>query len=289
MKQLSKSNVLTVCICLAGAMAGGLVQASDRPVLRATTFKVLPSELEQPLRSLHAKIDVHCTFRWGLVWPETKFCGDQELTAPVDADGNVLLPTIEKFTEKWGSDDRDHYEVNVSVYDGTQYLFSISATHEDSLNRLEKFAGKALYVTKILPARIERVLIEGQILFGSEFSKRDKAQLGLFVVRDFSKETLSSRLGFFVFSPLLSGSIYNGNNDHSTKTNRLENQTAMETKMVVSVLLEPKPEAVKLRLDYREVKLHSLETTYSAELGDLIPKNDMLSAIKQIELSKIAP
>lgn len=170
MKKILLLNFLALSFPLA-VHAKGLTAAS--------TLRVHSPDGLTVLKDLSVTLSVSCRYHSGIFFPEAKSCGSKEINLPISADGLINIPATEKFG---GIHARktDHYEINLAVHDGKQYLAVVAARGQKAIESFSRNK-RALNILRLKPASIA-VSHAGQDFFGSELAHNKDAYM-LFSIR----------------------------------------------------------------------------------------------------------
>lgn len=152
-------------------------QAAGEVLVPAKTVQLRVVQNSLDLADYTASMSLYCSYKAGLVWPESYSCGKRELPVELTAGGRLLIPAIEAFEGAHGGN-LANFDMLVTLRekgDSRGYLFSLSV-HGKAAFAAYKREDAVLNVLKLNEARLE-VLVDGEPLAGSELAKDAKASL----------------------------------------------------------------------------------------------------------------
>jgi hypothetical protein len=177
-----------------------LAFASD-VLIPATTLQ-LRSLNNTDYQNLEVSYGAICKYKKGIFFPDNRLCGSYNVRVPVNADGTIALPALNKF-DGLHARKTDNYEVSFTVQpkgrgpQDREYYFVLSARGEEKIQQLQNFRD-IIYFGKLNGATLN-VTAERRAVVDSELTQNPSANL--FVTVEIA--TLQSRNpgGLLVSSP----------------------------------------------------------------------------------------
>ena len=269
------------------AQAGALPEPSvaaaraekGEALIPAKAIQLLVLQDSVDLSAYTAEMSVRCSYKAGLIWPQSRSCGRRELAAEITSDNRLLIPAVEAF-EGFRGRDLKNFSISVVVRgknDESGYLFSLSARGKEAL---KAYAAEknAFTLLKMAPARVE-VLLEGLPLSDSPLAKDPRASLMSFV----SIVRGAEPPGIVLTTPLEENYSFDnrgGNADGVLADLR-------DLRLDGGVLVEKAGEAAKLRLVTRlRLEGPEGETTFWDHRVEIEKTADGLAGVGRADLKK---
>ncbi|MDA8129900.1 MAG: hypothetical protein M0011_00190 [Elusimicrobia bacterium] len=256
------------------ARAGANVLAPAKAIqLRAAAGQFDPS-------AYSVSMAVTCSYLGG-IWAHQHDCGSRAPKAELTADGRLLLPAIEAFDGRGGSDPAN-FDLTVTLRkksDGST-LFTLGARGRDGLAAYALKAG-AISLVQFDPARVE-VFVEGKPLAGSELSRDKIAVLMAFLDRE---HTSAGDIDQVILDTPLTGIRSFDNAQHSYPKTPLSQFQALEFERGVIAEWADSPRPWALSADLRLSLTYTVIDSYRGR-AEITKTVDGLARIGRIDLKK---
>ncbi len=246
-------------------------------LIPATTLKINSADGLINLKDVNAKMSVNCKYKSGLFWPESKSCGNKYFDLKVSENGEIKLPSIEKFSGLKARN-KSNYDVSVSIYEGENWLTVIHA-YGDAIDKF-RFDDKTLQIYKIRATSLD-IIKDGASIFGTELTSDIDSSMRLFLSGE-NKNELNEPL---VTTSMESSSLWVREN-----RNVLQGQTALKDEkelkvdnLIYASFAPLKSEKIELFLGLYKMENYTYKLLYTTKL-DLELKPEMLEDLKTLEL-----
>lgn len=152
--------------------------AQAKTLVPAKTIQFQDIQGTLDLANAQARLTWSCSYRSGIIFPESKSCGGYTTTIGLSPDGKLKLPELKTFSG-FRARSANNYSLLVMVYSGERHIVTFNIEGKDEIKAFSK-ENRPVILQDILASELE-VDIEGVPLVNTAYITNSKASLNAHV------------------------------------------------------------------------------------------------------------